>query len=108
VVKEIKEQIPAPTTTQTNTPINKELKKEWAKCQKNVQQFEEQLKLIKENMSSLEQQLSDPATYSDREKFLQAESAYALAQKEFEKVNAGYESAFEKMMEMEERLNGSV
>lgn len=108
VVKEIKEQIPAPTTTQTNTPINKELKKEWAKCQKNFQQFEEQLKLIKENMSSLEQQLSDPATYSDREKFLQAESAYALAQKEFEKVNAGYESAFEKMMEMEERLNGSV
>jgi len=109
VVKEIKEQIPAPATTaQSNTPINKELKKEWAKCQKNVQQFEEQLKLIKENMSSLEQQLSDPATYSDREKFLQAESAYALAQKEFEKVNAGYESAFEKMMEMEERLNGSV
>ena len=109
VVKEIKEQIPAPATTaQSNTPINKELKKEWAKCQKNVQQFEEQLKLIKENMSSLEQQLSDPATYSDREKFLQAESAYALAQKEFEKVNAGYESAFEKIMEMEERLNGSV
>ncbi len=109
VVKEIKEPIPAPATTpQSNIPINKELKKEWAKCQKNVQQFEDHLKLIKEKIASLEQQLADPATYSDREKFIKAESAYSVAQKEFEKINAGYESAFEKMMEMEERLNGSV
>ena len=84
-VKEKQEIPPAKVTpVQNNMPVNKELKKEWARCQKNLQQLEEQLKEIRERMSKLEEMLSDPSTYSDKEKFSQTETAYAAAQKESE------------------------
>jgi ATP-binding cassette subfamily F protein 3 len=95
---------PAPTPP-TNVPVNKELKKELARYRKQTEQLEEQLKLIREKMNALELQLADPSTYSDKEKFKQAETAYATAQKEAEKTNAAYEAAFEKMIELEEKAN---
>lgn len=101
---------PTPTPSQTNTPINKELKKELARYRKQTEQLEEQLQVIRKKMNELELQLSDPSTYSDKEKFRQAESAYAAAQKESEKTNSLYEAAFEKMIELEEKAseNGGV
>jgi ATP-binding cassette subfamily F protein 3 len=98
---------PTPTPLQTNTPINKELKKELARYHKQTEQLEEQLQVIRKKMNELELQLSDPSTYSDKEKFRQAESAYAAAQKESEKTNSLYEAAFEKMIELEEQANAN-
>ena len=45
--------------------------------------------------------MSDPAIYGDKNKFLQAESAYNKAAKELADANAEFERVFEKMMEME-------
>jgi len=93
-----------PLNEQTKgTPINKEHKKELQKQQKIFQQLEEKVALLTKQKAELEAALTDPATYSDKQKFLQAESAYNKASLELDQLNKQYEQVFEKIMELEAR-----
>jgi ATP-binding cassette subfamily F protein 3 len=49
----------------------------------------------------LEASLTDPATYSDKQKFQQAENSYKQAATQLEQLNTQYEGVFEKIMELE-------
>jgi ATP-binding cassette subfamily F protein 3 len=90
--------------TEQKSAINKEQKKEHARYQKKLQQLEEQIETIKKRMKDLEAKLADPATYSDKQQFLETETAYASCQKESAAVNEEYEKIFEKCMELEQKL----
>ena len=94
------------TKSQTpNAPINKEQKKELQKQQKLFQQLEEKVALLTSQKSALEAALTDPATYSDKQKFIQAEAAYNKAAVELEQLNKQYEQVFEKIVELEAKQN---
>ncbi len=95
---------PAPAAD-TRQSINKEVKKEWQKQQRLLQQLEEQINTVTTEKNKLEQQLSDPATYSDKEKFLFTETSYKKLSQQAEQLHAQYETAFEKVMELESKLN---
>jgi len=82
-------------------PINKEQKKELQRQQRLFQQLEEKIATLTKQRSLLEASLSDPGTYSDRKKFVQAEADYKKASEELGKANKEYEAIFEKIMELE-------
>jgi len=87
------------------TPINKEHKKELQKQQRIFQQLEEKIAVLSKQKSELEAALTEPATYSDKQKFLQAETAYNKAAAELEQANKQYEQVFEKIVELEAKQN---
>ena len=76
-------------------------KKEQQKLQRQFEQVEEKLAKANDLKSKLAAALSDPGTYSDKSKFLQAETEYKKAENEVTKLNAQYEELFEKMMNRE-------
>jgi ATP-binding cassette subfamily F protein 3 len=86
---------------QTSAPINKEHKKELQKQQKIFQQLEEKIGVLAQQRSKLETALTDPATYSDKQKFLETESSYNKATAELDQLNKQYEQVFEKIMKLE-------
>jgi ATP-binding cassette, subfamily F, member 3 len=88
---------PAPTP-----PIQKDLKKQIQKQQKRVEQLDHETGSCKEKKDRLELQLSNPEIYSDRQKFVETETAYQQAVAELAKLSALYESELEKLMELEE------
>lgn len=90
-----------PAKQTASLPINKEAKKELQKMQKQFQQLEEKIARLNTEKSSLEAQLSDPETYSDKQKFLQTENAYKKAEDELSRCNVEYEKVFERIMELE-------
>jgi ATP-binding cassette subfamily F protein 3 len=85
----------------SKTAINKDLKKELQRMQKQFQQLEEKIAALTLKKNELESSLIDPATYSDKSRFQQAESAYQAAAAELKKLNKQYEEVFEKIMELE-------
>lgn len=87
-------------------PVNKEFKKELQKQQRIFQQLEEKIAGLKTEQQKLEAALSDPAVYSDKNKFLEAETAYKKASAELVSLNNDYEKAFEKIVELEEKAAG--
>ena len=87
--------------TAQHLPINKEQKKELQKQQRIFQQLEEQIAALNKKKVELEASLIDPAVYSDKSKFLQAEAAFKKAGAEINNLNAEYEKVFEKIMELE-------
>jgi ATP-binding cassette subfamily F protein 3 len=87
----------------TSSPINKEQKKELQKQQKIFQQLEERIAKLNKQKQELEASLIDPAIYSDKKKFLEAETAYKKAEAELVTLNAEYEKVFEKIMELENK-----
>ena len=86
-------------------PINKEHKKELQKQQKIFQQLEEKVAMLTKQKAGLEAALTDPATYSDKQKFLQAEASYNKASAELDQLNKEYERVFEKIVELESKQN---
>jgi len=92
---------PDPVKQTPSAPINKEAKKELQKMQKQFQQLEEKIARLNTDKATLEAQLSDPETYSDKQKFLQTETAYKKAEDELKRCNAEYEKVFERIMELE-------
>ncbi len=83
--------------------INKELKKELQKQKNRFQQLEEQIARVNKTKIELEAQLALPEIYSDRTKFVVAETAYKNANLELDILNQEYEVVFEKIMELEEK-----
>lgn len=109
-VKKAVEQKPAgvqqPAHHDTKQVINKEAKKELQKQQRILQQLEEKINTTTEQKNKLEQQLSEPDTYSDKDKFVQTEAAYQKLAKDLAQFNKEYEQAFEKVMDLETKLTG--
>ncbi len=85
----------------SSLPINKEAKKELQKMQRQFQQVEEKLAALQSKKVTLEAALIDPAIYSDKNKFAEAETTYKKAQEETEQLNKEYERLFEKIMELD-------
>jgi ATP-binding cassette subfamily F protein 3 len=92
---------PVNNKPQPSAPINKEAKKELQKWQREFQQLEEQIAKLNARKNELEASLSDPGTYSDKNKFLETENAYKKAQNELTQLNSRYEIVFEKIMTLE-------
>ncbi|MBW7890206.1 MAG: ABC-F family ATP-binding cassette domain-containing protein [Chitinophagaceae bacterium] len=86
-----------------NGAINKELKKEIQKYQKNLQQLEEKLNSLTQKKKELEALLASPDIYADKEKFLQAESNYQKSVETLARADKEYEKVFEKLLELEEK-----
>jgi ATP-binding cassette subfamily F protein 3 len=100
--KQSEEEIKPQPIQKNNAPIDKELKKELQKQQRNLQLLEEKLTLLTQQKKALENQLTLPEIYSDKTKFIAAESEYKKCITAFENTNAEYETAFEKLMQLEE------
>lgn len=82
-------------------PINKDAKKELQRQQKQFQQLEEKLAQVKAEKLKLDDALSSPATYSDKQKFTETETAHKKITQELARVEKEYETAFERLMELE-------
>ncbi len=93
--------IPVNAKPATAAPINKEAKKELQKQQRIFQQLEEQIAKLNVQKTELEASLVDPAIYSDKTKFQQAEAAYKKAADELSKLNQQYEKVFELIVSLE-------
>ncbi len=91
------------TVQKHNAPIDKEFKKELQKQQRNLQQLEEKLVTLTQQKKALEDQLALPEIYSDKNKFLSAETEYKKSIAALESANREYETVFEKLMELEEK-----
>ena len=83
------------------TPINKDLQKEVQKQQKQLQQIEANLNKAKTEKLRIEAAMGDPSIYANKTKFVQLEADYKLIQTQFNNLNQEYETAFEKLMELE-------
>ncbi len=83
------------------TPVNKDVQKEIQKQQKSLQQIESNLNKVKSEKARIEAAMGDPSIYSNKTKFIQLENDYKLIQSQFNTLNQEYETAFEKLMEME-------
>lgn len=94
---------PVVVVTKPNTPIDKDLKKELQKQQRNLQLLEEKLASLTQQKKDLEAKLALPDIYSDKNKFLAVENDYKKNATTFVSVNKEYEAAFEKLMELEEK-----
>ncbi|MEO5681473.1 MAG: ABC-F family ATP-binding cassette domain-containing protein [Chitinophagaceae bacterium] len=82
-------------------PINKEAKKELQKQQRVFQQLEADISRVTEKKAQLQASMALPETYSDKNKFMQAESDYKKNSSELERLNKQYEEVFEKIMALE-------
>ena len=98
-----RQQSPVPVKPLTKAPIDKELKRELQKQQKNLQQLEERIATLTQQKTTLEAQLASPDIYSDKNKFLTAESNYQKNSEALTAANSAYEQTFEKLLELEEK-----
>ncbi|HNJ93991.1 MAG TPA: ATP-binding cassette domain-containing protein [Ferruginibacter sp.] len=87
-----------------NNVIDKELKKELQKQKNQFNQLEEKIALLNSEKTKLEADLASPEVYNDKNRFLQTEARYKDTQAELAKASAAYETAFEKLMELEEKM----
>ncbi len=95
---------PPPPPSKAAAPINKEAKKELQRQQRIFQDLEQKIATITRQKLALEASLADPATYSDKNKFVATESGYKKASEELEKANRQYEQVFDKIVELEKTL----
>jgi ATP-binding cassette subfamily F protein 3 len=79
------------------------VKKELQKQQKIFQQLEEKIVDLNKKKEHLETALTDPATYSDKNNFLQTETEYKKVCDELVIQNSEYEKVFEKIMDLENK-----
>jgi ATP-binding cassette, subfamily F, member 3 len=103
LLKTIEPKVPAPVK-ENNTTIDKELKKEYQKSKSRFQQLEEKIAQINRQKALLETAMASPETYSDKNKFQQAEAEYKKITLELGILEKEYETVFEKMMELEAKL----
>lgn len=97
---------PAKQQSAPKTAIDKDLQKELQKQQRQFQQLEQQIAGLKEKLKQLENDMADPEIYAHKDKFRATEDAYKKMNADLAKLNTDYESAFEKVMELEEKMQG--
>jgi len=66
-----------------------------------LQQIESNLNKVKEEKLQIEAAMGDPSVYANKDKFVQLETDYKNIQTKFNNLNQDYETAFEKLMELE-------
>jgi len=91
-------------TASTSVSESSAIKKEHQKYRKQFQQLEEKISKATTKKVELEAALSDPATYADKNRFIQAEINYKSAEEELYKLNSQYEQLFEKIIDLENQL----
>ena len=96
---------PQPATPPLGGRGAKEAKKELQKQQRIFQQLEEQVAKLNTRKAELEASLVDPAVYSDKTKFREAEAAFKKAADELSKLNLQYEKVFELIVSLEEKVD---
>jgi ATP-binding cassette, subfamily F, member 3 len=89
----------------TGIAIDRDLQKELQRQKKLFTQLEEKIALFTKTKAELENALATPETYNDKTKFVQTETAYMANSDELAKLNAEYEIAFEKVMELEGKVS---
>ncbi|MGN6541818.1 MAG: ATP-binding cassette domain-containing protein [Ginsengibacter sp.] len=96
----------APTEKKSNNhnPENREQQKELQKLKKQFEQLEEKIAKSTEEKKQLEENLALPEIYSDNQKFIEAEKKYTQKAQQLLKDNAEYETLFEKLMLLEEKV----
>ncbi|HTC01192.1 MAG TPA: ABC-F family ATP-binding cassette domain-containing protein [Ferruginibacter sp.] len=90
----------------TNTPVDKELKKEYQKNKNRFQQLEEKVAQLNKRKAELEVMMADPNSYADKNKFQQTETEYKKLTSDLTETNKEYEVVFDKVMELEDQLGG--
>jgi len=103
---------PSPQSTQSRSlsaksAIPSEIKKELQKQQKIFQQLEERVAQLNAQKASLEAALTAPETYADKGKFLKIEADYKKASDDLNQLNKDYEQVFEKLMDLEAKVNSA-
>ena len=83
--------------------IDKEAKKELQRMQKNFQQLEEKIATLNREKAELELSLTDPNVYSDKQKFLETETAYKRTETEIARLNQEYEKTFDRILQLEQQ-----
>jgi ATP-binding cassette subfamily F protein 3 len=83
------------------------IQKELQKQQKQFQKIEQQVADLNTKKAELEAKLASPDTYSNADNFKATEAAYKQIVQQQESVNQQYEEVFEKIMNLEEQLNGN-
>lgn len=104
VEKNIEAIAPVNPKKQTLQPIDKELKKELQKHKNRFAQLEDIIAVVSKTKADLETKLGQPDILADRTKFVVAEKAYNDAVLELTILNGEYETVFEKVMELEEKM----
>ena len=99
-----KEPVTEPQPAVQKTGIDKELKKEYQKYKNQFQQTEEKLAKLNSRKLELEALMASPEVYADRNKFQQTETDYKTVNNDIILLNKEYETVFEKVMELEEKL----
>ena len=74
------------------------------KQQRIFQQLEEKIAELTKQKNQLEGALSDSSTYSDKNKFIQAETNYKKVNEQLNAANKEYEIVFEKIVGLEAGL----
>ncbi len=87
-----------PFNKQTQNPIDKEKQKEQKKVQRQFDEIEKQLVVLKHDKQSIENELADPNIYTNREKFTFTEKKYQLLLTNLEEAERKYEKLFEQLM----------
>lgn len=100
----IKEEAPVNKSQITNNSIDKELKKEHQKYKNRFNQLEEKIAQLNKQKTELEAAMASPDTYADKNKFRQTETAYNKVSSELSLLDKEYETVFEKVMELEEKI----
>ncbi len=103
VKKEIATEV-IPTVTHQRSPVDKDIKKEYQKNKTRFQQIEEQLAQLNQRKTSVEAFMASPDNYADKDKFQQIETEYKSVTAELDALNKEYETVFEKVMELEEKM----
>ena len=85
-----------------NTVIDKTVKKELQRVQKQFQQIEEQIAATTDKKAELEKMLASPETYSDKHKFLEIEAAFQKTADALVNLQNEYEKIFEKLIALEQ------
>lgn len=99
-----KKETPAPAPApapKPAVPVNKEQKKELQRLQKRFAELETQLANLRNEQERLEALLADPATYGDKNKFVDTEKAFQEVLDKNARLNREYETVFERLMELE-------
>jgi ATP-binding cassette subfamily F protein 3 len=96
-----KKETPEAKPVGSSQPINKETKKELQRQQKIFQQLEADISRLTAKKAEVQASLSLPETYSDKNKFMQAEAGFKKTSAELDRLNKQYEEVFEKIMALE-------
>ena len=98
-----KKPLPQPTTPSSKQDSDQKSKqKAYQKQQKIFEQAERELEAGEVEKARLEQHLADPEIYSNKDKFLETEKNYAALMDRLKVLQAAYNTAFERLLELEE------